>query len=125
MQRNISGHGDDGLRQQTHAEVARLRECSGQDVDHTWLWMLNTRRGTILHADEFVDTVRFRLGCAGRTGLLDTGALRVSCCGLVRPRAGTSAEIEVPGTELRPADVLTSAIGNALTALDASICSSF
>ena len=38
-----------------------------------------------------------------------------------------SAETEVPGlipgTELRATDVLTSALGNALTALDVSICS--
>ena len=38
-----------------------------------------------------------------------------------------SAETEVPGllpgTELRPADVLAAALGNALTALDVSICS--
>ena len=29
----------------------------------------------------------------------------------------------IPGTDLRPADVLTSALGNAYTALDVSICS--
>ena len=29
----------------------------------------------------------------------------------------------IPGTDLRPADILTSALGNAYTALDVSICS--
>ena len=43
----------------------RLRELSCPDVDHTWLWKLNPRRGPILNADEFVDAVCFRLGCAG------------------------------------------------------------
>ena len=50
LQRIISGHVDDGLRaalQQTHEEegswdsLARLRERSSLDVDHTWLWKLN------------------------------------------------------------------------------------
>ena len=73
-------------------------------------------------------------GCVARkTGLLDTGALHASNCALSKATRGhnavaqivqeaadagdTSAETEasglIPGTELRPADVLTSALGNA------------
>ena len=98
-------------------------------------------------------SVRFRLGCAGpaepitcaacNSGLLDTGAAHASCCALGEATRGHNAvsslihaaaqqcdhtsEMEVPGlipgTDLRPADVLTSALGNAYTALDVSICS--
>ena len=59
-----------------------IRELSSADVVDTWLLKVNPCRGSILHADEFVDAVRFRLGCAGpvqpavcpacNTGLLDT-----------------------------------------------------
>ena len=41
----------------------------------------------------------------------------------MRPSAETEVLGLVPGTELRPADVLTSALGNVLTALDVPICS--
>ena len=69
--------------------------------------------------------------------------LSASCCALGEATRGHNAvsslvhaaaqqcdhtsEMEVPGlipgTDLRPADVLTSALGNAYTALDVSICS--
>ena len=83
-------------------------------------------------------------GCVARkTGLLDTGAFQTSNCALSKatrghdavaqilqeaayagdPSAETEASGLIPGTELRPADVLTSAPGNALAALDVSICS--
>ena len=122
----------------------RLAELGDSSVDHTWLWRLNPRHGS---------TVRFRLGCAGpaepitcaacNSGILDTGAAHASCCALGEATRGHNAvsslihaaaqqcdhtsEMEVPGlipgTDLRPADVLTSALGNAYTALDVSICS--
>ena len=93
------------------------------------------------------------LGCAGlaepitcaacNSGILDTGAVHASCCALGEATRGHNAvssllhaaaqqcdhssEMEVPGlipgTDLRPADILTSALGNAYTALDVSICS--
>ena len=130
----------------------RLRDLSSSGVDHTCLWRLNPRRGPILHPDAFVDAVRFGLGCAGSTertvcaacdtGLLGTGAKHASCCALSEGHAwsqpvvqiiqeaahscDTSAATEVSGlaagTELHPADVRTSAIGN-LSALDVLICS--
>ena len=89
-----------------------FRELSSQDVDHTWLWKLNPRRGSILHADEYADAVRFRLGCvrpvepavcaACNTGLHDTGALHASCCALseaTHPSAETEVPGLIPGTE--------------------------
>ena len=131
----------------------RLAELGDSSVDHTWLWRLSPRHGSTLEADEYVDSVRFRLGCAGpaepttcaacNSGILDTGAAHASCCALGEATRGHNAvsslihaaaqqcdhtsEMEVPGlipgTDLRPADVLTSALGNAYTALDVSICS--
>ena len=132
---------------------SRLAELSDSSVDHTWLWRLNPRHGLTLEADEYIDSVRFRLGCAGpvepvtcaacNSGILDTGAAHASCCALGEATRGHNAvssllhaaaqqcdhtaEMEVPGlipgTDLRPADILTSALGNAYTALDVSICS--
>ena len=70
----------------------RLTELGDSSVDHTWLWRLNPRHGLILEADEYIDSVRFRLGCAGpvepitcaacNSGILDTGAAHSSCCAL-------------------------------------------
>ena len=126
----------------------RLRELSSQDVDHTCLWKLNLRRGPILHADEFVDAVRIRLGCAGpvvptmcaarNAGW--TGATHASCCALseatrghnavaqvvqeAAPSCDPTAETEVPGLiqAQSSAWLITSALRNALAALNVSIC---
>ena len=46
----------------------RLAELGDSSVDHTWLWRLNPRHGATLEADEYIDSVRFRLGCAGSRG---------------------------------------------------------
>ena len=148
----------EGLLQMHESEgswIARMRlaELGDSSVDHTWLWRLNPRHGAVLEADEYIDSVRFRLGCAGpvepitcaacNSGILDTGAAHASCCALGEATLGHNAvssllhaaaqqcdhtaEMEVPGlipgTDLRPADILTSALGNAYTALDVSICS--
>ena len=93
--------------------------------------------------------IRLRLVCAGPTepaacaacqsSLLDSGAAHATCCAVgeaTRARYAVAAlihaaaqscvhtaEMEIPGTDLRPADVLSSALGNAYTALDISICS--
>ena len=112
-----------------------LAELGDSSMDHTWLWRLNPRHGSTLEADEYVDSVRFRLGCAGpaepttcaacNSGILDTGAAHASCCALGEATRGHNAvyslihaaaqqcdrtsEMEVPGlipgTDLRPADV--------------------
>ena len=158
----ITAYIDSGVREgllQMHesegswAARTRLAELGDSTVDHTWLWRLNPRHGSTLDADEYVDSVRFRLGCAGPaepitcaaciSGILDTGAAHASCCALSEATRGHNAvsslihaaaqqcdhtsEMEVPGlipgTDLRPADILTSALGNAYTALDVSICS--
>ena len=158
----ITAYIDSGVREgllQMHenegswAARMRLAELGDSSVDHTWLWRLNPRHGLILEADEYIDSVRFRLGCAGpvepitcaacNSGILDTGAAHASCCALGEATRGHNAvssllhaaaqqcdhtaEMEVPGlipgTDLRPADILTSALGNAYTALDVSICS--
>ena len=47
------------------AARTRLAELGDSSVDHTWLWRLNPRHGLTLEADEYIDSVRFRLGCAG------------------------------------------------------------
>ena len=92
--------------------------------------------------EEHVDSVRLRLGCAVpcepvpcaacQNGPLDTGAAHATCCAVGEATRGHDAvttlvhaaaqardsttEMEVlgliPGTDLRPADVLTSALGN-------------
>ena len=153
VQSLITAHIDAGVREgllQMHegegswAARTRLAELSDPNVDHTWLWRLNPRHGPTLEADEYVDSVRFRLGCAGpaepvtcsacNTGILDTGAAHASCCALGEATRGHNAvtsllheaahqcdhtaEMEVPGlipgTDLRPADILTSALGKRL-----------
>ena len=79
--------------------------------------------------------------CAAcQNGSLDTGAAHATCCAVGEATRGhnavttlvhaaaqscdCTAEMEVPGlipgTDLRPADVLTSALGNSYTAHDAS-----
>ena len=97
----ITAHIDSGVREgllQMHesegswAARMRLAELGDSNVDHTWLWRLNPRHGSTLEADEYVDSVRFRLGCAGpaepitcaacNSGILDTGAAHL----LLRPR---------------------------------------
>ena len=152
----ITAYIDSGVREgllQMHesegswAARMRLAEPGDSSVNHTWLWRLNPRHGSTLEADEYVDSVRFRLGCAGpaepitcaacNSGILDTGAAHASCCALGEATRGHNAvsslihaaaqqcdhtsEMEVPGlipgTDLRPADILTSALGNAYTAL--------
>ena len=76
-------------------------------------------------------------------GLLDTGAVHASCCALAEATrvhdtvadliheaataCGPTAVMElprlIPGTELRPASLLTTAQGNTRTAFDVSVCS--
>ena len=115
-----------------------------------WMWRLNLHHGAVMEPEEYVDSVHLCLGCAGpcepvpcaanwQTGSLDTGAAQPTCCAMGESTRGhnavtaaaqfcdCTADMEVPGltpgTDLRPADVLTSALGNSYTALDISICS--
>ena len=78
----------------------RLAELGDSSVDHTWLWRLNPRHGSTLEADEYVDAVRFRLGCAGpvepitcaacNSGILDTARRTPPAAPSVRPRVVTT-----------------------------------
>ena len=114
---------------------------------------MSKHHGPVLAEDEFVEAVRVRLGAAGPTDpvpcarcgteLLDSSGSHAACCAIAEATKGhysvegmvlsaaqqcdPSAEHEVagliPGTRLRPADVLTTALGHATTALDVGICS--
>ena len=129
---------------------ARLQELGGAEID--WMLRLNPHHGAVMEPEEYVDSV-LRLGCAGPSetvpcaaclnGSPDTGAAHATCCALGEATrtpavttlvhaaaqscdstAGVGGSGLIPGTDLRPADVLTSALGNSYTALDISICSS-
>ena len=68
----------------------RLQELGDAEVDHTWMWRLNPHHGAVMEPEEYVDSVRLRLGCAGpcelvpcaacQNGSLDTGAAHATCC---------------------------------------------
>ena len=65
--------------------LLRLRELSGQVVDHIWPWKLNPRRGAILHADEFVDASALPRGLCRASGAQSLCRLQhKSCCTLAR-----------------------------------------
>ena len=90
-------------------------------MDHTCLWRLNPHHGPTLKPEEYADSVRLRLGCAGpsepvacaacQAGPLDLGAVRAACCALGEATRGHNAvttlthaaaqscdaEMEVPG----------------------------
>ena len=106
-----------------------------------------------MESKKFVEAVRVRLGAAGPSepavcglcgkDLLDSAGSHAMCCSRAEATRGhhavsrhimdvakicdPSSEMEapglIPGTNLRPADVLTGALGNALTALDIGITS--
>ncbi len=133
--------------------MRRIRELSDKDVDHTWLWRLNRQHGPILPDAEFVEALRLRLGTAGPADpvpcalcgaeLLDSAGAHAMCCGQAESTRGhyavskqvytaaqqcdPAAELEapdlIPGTALRPADVLTTAVGTGALALDIGIAS--
>ena len=101
----------------------------------------------------FVEALRLRLGCAGPdeivacgicgTNFLDWSGSHALCCDTAKATRGhhavsrmifdaakildPSAELEaariIPGTRLRPADVLTTAVGSMQTALELGIMS--
>ena len=133
-------------------DLRRLRELADKDVDHTWLWHLSKHHGPILSSQEFVEAVRARLGAAGPSELtpcarcgqiFDSAGSHASCCAIAEATKGhyavsrlvheaalmcdPSADTEVcgliPGTDLRPADVLTTALGNCMTAIDVCVAS--
>ena len=128
-----------------------LDDLCHPDTDHRWLWVLCAADSTVLSRDEFVDTVRLRLGadlagraseCARCGALLDKqcrhalrcapgpatqghNRVRDTLLGLASLSDGAAAT-EVIGLvssapSLRPADVLTTAAFGRLTALDVGI----
>ena len=44
---------------------ARLLELGDAEVDHTWMWRLNTHHGTVMEPEEYVHSVPVRLGFVG------------------------------------------------------------
>ena len=142
-------HEDSG----NYAAVRRIEELSHKEVHHGWLWHLSQHHGPVLSNEEFLEAVRVRLGCAGPTEpvpcarcgecLFDSGGSHAACCAIAESTRGhygvvkqllsrvqqcdPSAETEVagliPGTNLRPADILTQALGNCLSAIDVGITS--
>ena len=114
------------------AAHTRLAELSDVDLDHTWLRAAQPASCPTLEPEGYVDSVRLWLGCAGPTEPVAfwTRALLATCCAVGDATRGHNAvtapihaaaqscdhtfEMEVPGlipgTDLRPADVLTSAL---------------
>ena len=77
---------------------ARRLELGAAEVDHTWLWQLDPHHGPVMEPDEYVESVRLCLECAGpgepapcvacQTGSLDTGAAHATSSGS-RPLVST------------------------------------
>ena len=102
---------------------------------------------------DYVDAVRLRLGCGGPADavvcglcgahMLDSTGVHAGCCHIaeatkahnklehmmlkkiqqIDPAAESEVAGLIPGTDLRPADILTSACGIGESALDVSITS--
>ena len=162
IQRRLCAHLDErrfaavwvGVEQRGDAAaIARLRELSDPDVDHSWLWSLCPHRGVVLSDDVFLDAIRARMGVAGPLepaecalcGQLSSGCpiAHASCCaggestkghnaiarklaaeiGSADPSLEIEAQGLIPGTRLRPADLLTSILGAGLTAVDVGVAS--
>ena len=133
-------------------DVVRLSELRDPSVCHEWLWAMGSPPAGGLEADVFVTAVRLRLGanhsqepqfCQQCSGVLDPMAHHASCCAPgpsteghddVRDAlldlakiADATSEPEVLGLfasapDLRPADILTSALsGNLSHALDVGV----
>ena len=117
----------------------------------TWLWALSPHRGPVLDVPDH-EAIRLCLGIAGPTeptpcrlcgkDAFDSNAAHALCCDKSNTRghhnvtraifdvAATcdpSTELEannlIPGKKLRPADILTGAVGSGRHALDVGICS--
>lgn len=133
--------------------VHRLADLQHEEQDHSWLWSLSPHRGPTMQSEVFVEAVRLRLGMAGPKeatpchlygdfATTETGA-HALCCARAQSTRGhhalnrflfdeistfdPAAEFEpahlIPGTLLRPADILTSGVGAGLTALDVGVIS--
>ena len=135
------------------AGLRRLDELQHKEQDHTWLWALSPHRGPVIDDEDYMEAVRLRLGIAGPIdvvpcalcgeGLMDNSGAHALCCARAESTRGhnnvtrqlaeeiscvdPAMELEpmglVPGTQLRPADILTGALGHGLVALDIGISS--
>ena len=144
--RDLADEGD-------NCSIRRLRDLPHSENDHTWLCALSKHKGPVLKPHEHVEAVRIRLGVAGPTEAIpchlcgtvvfDATGSHAHCCSRaestkghncvvrklfdiasqVDPQSEHEAQGLIPGTMLRPADVLTGALGAGLTALDVGIAS--
>ena len=135
------------------AGLRRLDELQHRDQDHTWMWALSPHRGPVMESGDYLEALRLRLGVAGPTDaapcalcgstVMDSPGAHALCCARAESTRGhnnvtrqladeisgidNGLELEpmglVPGTLLRPADILTGALGGGLTALDIGIAS--
>ena len=133
--------------------LRRLDELQHEDQDHTWMWALSPHRGPVMDSEDYVEAIRLRLGVAGPVDAIpcalcgvvpmEPSGAHALCCARAESTRGHNnvtrqlaeevatvdpgMEIEpmglVPGTQLRPADILTGALGNGLVALDIGIAS--
>ena len=131
----------------------RIADIQHRDQDHSWLWALSPHKGPVMENEAYVEALRLRLGIAGPSEAVHCGLCRVIpnegagahalCCARAESTKGhnsvcrqlfdevravdPAAELEpiglIPGTLLRPTDVLTGALGNGLVALDIGIAS--
>jgi hypothetical protein len=134
-------------------DIRRIGELVHPDTDHTWLWSLSPHKGPVLDSTDHTEAVRLRLGIAGPTdpvaclrcgkAAFNSNAAHALCCSKgeitrghnrvakiihdVAASIDPTTELEAPGlipnTRLRPADVLTGALGVGRHALDIGICS--
>ena len=91
---------------------ARLLERGDAEVDRTWMWRLNPHRVAVMEPEDFVDSVRFRLGCAGpcepvpcaacQIGSLDRRAPTRPVARWARPRVGTTRLLYLCTPRLSP-----------------------
>ena len=135
------------------AGLNRMDDLQDKGQDHTWMWALSKHRGPVMDDEDHIEAVRLRLGIVGPIDVvpcglcgdtvMDNSGAHALCCARAESTKGhhcvtrqladeircadPTLEVEpmglVPGTELRPADILTGALGNGLTALDIGIAS--
>ena len=130
-----------------------MNELQDKGQDHTWMWALSAHRGPVMEDEDHIEAVRLRLGIAGPIDVtpcglcgqiaMDSSGAHALCCAKAESTRGHHSvtrqladEIRcadptlaseptglIPGTELRPADILTGALDNGLTAPDIGIFS--
>jgi hypothetical protein len=133
--------------------LRRVDELQHADNEHMWLWPLSKHRGPVLPDVDFIEALRIRLGIAGPIDVVPctlcgiipiegVGPHALCCAKAECTRGHTSVtkqlaeeigavdptmEVEpaglIPGTSLRPADILTGALGHGLVAIDIDIAS--